>query len=74
MSRHKVPDAWDDDWEPEATTLPPAEAPKPQANTRMTKAERMALHEESNRKLWQSADTPDDQPQYLPATNHVSPA
>lgn len=102
MSRHKVPDAWDDDWEPEAATLPLEEAPKPQANTRMTKAERLALHEESNRKLWQSAyvkrahppktlaasylgtllmlletlpsDAPDDQPQYLPATNHVSPA
>ncbi|EJT73356.1 hypothetical protein GGTG_10200 [Gaeumannomyces tritici R3-111a-1] len=74
MSRRKVPDAWDDDWEPEGAPLPPADVPKPQANSRMTKAERLALHEESNRKLWQSADAPDDQPQYLPATNHVSPA
>lgn len=50
-----VPDAWDDDWESQADKIatepePPAPEPAPS-----TKAERLARHVESNRKLWESA-------------------
>lgn len=58
MSRskgEKVPDAWDDDdWEAQADRAakePPKQEPAPALN----KAERMELHRESNRKLWESA-------------------
>lgn len=51
----KVPDAWDDDdWEAQADRAakePPKQEPAPALN----KAERMELHRESNRKLWESA-------------------
>ncbi|GJC92312.1 hypothetical protein ColKHC_01138 [Colletotrichum higginsianum] len=56
-----VPDAWeDDDWESAADKLdggaPLQPEPEPQAP--MSKAERLAQHAESNRKLWESADSP----------------
>lgn len=53
----KVPDAWDDaDWETQADVAA-KEAPKekPGPAVALDKHERMALHRESNRKLWQSA-------------------
>ncbi|CRK13092.1 hypothetical protein BN1708_002456 [Verticillium longisporum] len=56
-SRNAVPDAWEDDWETQADkqeAQPTQEAPPPAP---MTKAERRAQHAETNRKLWESADT-----------------
>lgn len=49
-----VPDAWEDDWETQAdkATHEP-ESQEPQAP--LSKAERLAQHSETNRKLWESA-------------------
>ncbi|KAF1984803.1 hypothetical protein K402DRAFT_335881 [Aulographum hederae CBS 113979] len=66
-----VPDAWDDDWEAvadkqenepqnEETVLP----------VKLTKAERRAQHAEFNKKLWETAETP-EQPLFLAARNDV---
>lgn len=57
--RIKVPDAWDDDdWEVKAdqaaTAVPETEA-EAESQTSMTRAERLAQHAESNKRLWQSA-------------------
>ncbi|RYP92804.1 hypothetical protein DL770_001084 [Monosporascus sp. CRB-9-2] len=66
----KVPDAWeDDDWETQAdkaATEGSRDEPE-QPAAPLTKAERLAQHAELNRKLWESAESP--QPafhQYLP--------
>ncbi|RMJ10297.1 hypothetical protein CDV36_010083 [Fusarium kuroshium] len=59
MSKNKapVPDAWEDDWEAQADkALNEPEQSASQAP--LTKAERLAQHAEQNRKLWESADTP----------------
>lgn len=49
-----VPDAWEDDWETQADkSMPEPEKQEPQAP--LTKAERLAQHAETNRKLWESA-------------------
>jgi hypothetical protein len=50
-----VPDAWDDDWETQADRAAKEEAAHPAPAPVLTKAERLAEHAESNRKLWQSA-------------------
>ncbi|KAJ3564368.1 hypothetical protein NPX13_g7867 [Xylaria arbuscula] len=57
--RTKVPDAWDDDdWEVKADKAATA-APEPEveagSQAPMTRAERLAHHTESNKRLWQSA-------------------
>lgn len=63
--RTAPPDAWDDeDWETKADRAakePPKEEPVPA----LSKPERMTLHRESNRKLWESAYVPPPRP--LPA-------
>ena len=54
-----IPDAWDDDWEAEADKLtaePEAEPAAPAAP--LSKAERLAQHAETNKKLWESAYAP----------------
>ncbi|KAF4989391.1 hypothetical protein FDECE_14729 [Fusarium decemcellulare] len=52
-----IPDAWEDDWETQADKVAnEPQQPAPQAA--LTKAERLAQHAEQNRKLWESADTP----------------
>ncbi|ORY57537.1 uncharacterized protein BCR38DRAFT_84583 [Pseudomassariella vexata] len=58
LQRGKVPDAWDDDdWEAQADKTALQE-PKPEpAQARLSKKERLAQHAESNRKLWESAET-----------------
>ncbi|KAI2623024.1 hypothetical protein GGS26DRAFT_593874 [Hypomontagnella submonticulosa] len=66
----KVPDAWDDDWEAQADKAAAAETqedsePQPQAS--MSRAERLAQHAESNRKLWESAEAPPETFHYLAA-------
>ncbi|KAI4870366.1 hypothetical protein F4820DRAFT_253796 [Hypoxylon rubiginosum] len=60
-----VPDAWEDDWEMQADKAEP-EAQSSQAPT-MSKAERLAQHAESNRKIWESAEAPPDTFHYLAA-------
>lgn len=53
-----VPDAWDDDWELQADKAESiAEASREEAN--FTKAERLAKHAETNRKIWQNAEEPE---------------
>ncbi|KAI6782229.1 uncharacterized protein J7T54_002466 [Emericellopsis cladophorae] len=54
-----IPDAWDDDWEVQADSIDLRQpTPEPEAEP-SNKAERIARHVETNRKLWESADTPD---------------
>jgi len=51
-----VPDAWDDDWESQADKADAAAAAaKVEEEVKVTKAERLARHAETNRKLWESA-------------------
>ena len=51
-----VPDAWDDDWESAADKADAAAAAaKVEEEVKVTKAERLAKHAETNRKLWESA-------------------
>ena len=53
MAKKNVPDAWDDDWEAEAD-----KAAQEEVNAEpvlLTKAERLAQHAESNKRLWESA-------------------
>jgi hypothetical protein len=51
-----VPDAWDDDWESQADKADAAAATaKADKDVKITKAERLAKHTETNRKLWESA-------------------
>ncbi|TGJ84118.1 hypothetical protein E0Z10_g4657 [Xylaria hypoxylon] len=77
-----VPDAWDDDeWEAKADQAATAD-PKPDAVSQvpMTKAERLARHAESNKRLWQSAETPSEPFHFLaarsepPLTTEFKPA
>ncbi|KAI0172107.1 hypothetical protein GGR52DRAFT_573251 [Hypoxylon sp. FL1284] len=53
----KVPDAWeDDDWEVQADKAAAEEpAAQPSQPPQMSKAERLAQHAESNRKIWDEA-------------------
>ncbi|KAF7544791.1 hypothetical protein G7046_g9712 [Stylonectria norvegica] len=65
-----VPDVWEDDWETQAdkaVEAPPAPA-EPQEL--LSKAERLARHVETNRKLWESAETPQTF-HYLEANSNV---
>ncbi|KAI1386859.1 uncharacterized protein F4822DRAFT_328326 [Hypoxylon trugodes] len=82
----KVPDAWeDDDWEVQADKAAAADEeptstspPNPQAQ--LSRAERLAQHAESNRKLWESAEAPPETFHYLasradpPLTSTFKPA
>ncbi|KAL2168291.1 hypothetical protein VTG60DRAFT_210 [Thermothelomyces hinnuleus] len=62
----RVPDVWeDDDWEVLADRAAKEEPPKPEPQAPMTRAERLAKHAEEQRRLWQSAEAPDDPP-FLP--------
>ena len=58
MKKTPVPDAWDDDWETQADHAAHGELevePEPQVQVPLSKAERLAQHAESNRKIWNSA-------------------
>ncbi|KAK3937183.1 hypothetical protein QBC46DRAFT_366402 [Diplogelasinospora grovesii] len=61
---NKVPDAWDDDWEAQADRAAKDEQKQPEeeqeASATMTRAERLAKHAEMQRKLWESAEQPED--------------
>lgn len=51
-----IPDAWDDDWESQADKADrEAEEVKVEEQVRVTKAQRMAIHAETNKKIWESA-------------------
>ncbi|PMD48706.1 hypothetical protein L207DRAFT_575362 [Hyaloscypha variabilis F] len=57
-----VPDAWDDDWESQADKADAAVASataKADEEVKVSKAERLAKHAETNRKLWESAEEPE---------------
>ncbi|KAK4681627.1 hypothetical protein QC764_109050 [Podospora pseudoanserina] len=74
-NRTPIPDAWDDDWAPQADRLsktpaepsPPSPPPPPAP---LSKAERRAKHLEEQRRLWESAEAPEPTP-YLPITNPI---
>ena len=57
MSRKAaVPDAWDDDWEAQADKVDAeAERVKAEEQVKISKAERLARHAETNKKIWESA-------------------
>ncbi|KAI6708457.1 hypothetical protein PZA11_001209 [Diplocarpon coronariae] len=62
MSRSTaVPDAWDDDWESQADRADAVpKTTKAEDEVKLTKAERLALHKQSQKKLWETAyDSPD---------------
>ena len=51
-----VPDAWDDDWESQADKADvEAEKAKAEEQVKVSKAERLARHAETNKKIWESA-------------------
>jgi hypothetical protein len=51
-----IPDAWDDDWESQADKAESTiGTTKVEQEVKITKAERLAKHAESNRKIWQNA-------------------
>lgn len=51
-----VPDAWDDDWEAQADKVDAeAEKAKAEEQVKVSKAERLAKHAETNKKIWESA-------------------
>jgi hypothetical protein len=55
-NKNAVPDAWDDDWESQADKADAASATaKVDEEIKISKAERLAKHAETNRKLWESA-------------------
>ncbi|KAF2422365.1 hypothetical protein EJ08DRAFT_664839 [Tothia fuscella] len=73
MSKKKgaVPDAWDDDWEAQADKI--AADPQPQAEpVKLTHAERKAMHAETNKQIWEAAETP-NRPIFLQARSAVPP-
>ncbi|KAI0852896.1 hypothetical protein F5Y00DRAFT_258152 [Daldinia vernicosa] len=67
----KVPNAWEDeDWEAQADkaiTTEEESKSQPQPQPQLSKAERLAQHAESNKKLWESAEAPPEAFHYLAA-------
>lgn len=55
MVNKKVPDAWEDDWEPQADKAAIEEETARASRAPKTKAERLAEHAELQRKLWTEA-------------------
>ncbi|KAL2132521.1 hypothetical protein VTI74DRAFT_3711 [Chaetomium olivicolor] len=69
---NKVPDAWDDDdWEIQADRAAKEEPPKPEPQAPLSRAERLAKHAEEQRKLWEAAETPEEQNFFLPPANQI---
>jgi hypothetical protein len=51
-----IPDAWDDDWESQADQVDAeTEKAKAEEQVKISKAERLARHAETNKKIWESA-------------------
>lgn len=57
VKKAAVPDAWDDDWESQADKEDGGvQLSQPQEEeVKITKAERLARHAETNKKIWESA-------------------
>lgn len=53
-----IPDAWDDDWESQADKANAEPEPTKVEEAKITKKQRLALHAETNKKLWESAYAP----------------
>lgn len=54
--KNAVPDAWEDDWESQADKADAVAAPaKAEEPVKISKAERLAQHAETNKKIWESA-------------------
>ncbi|TGO79908.1 hypothetical protein BELL_0020g00450 [Botrytis elliptica] len=55
-----APSAWDDDWESQADAWDAAPTSKKavEDEPKISKAERLAKHAETNKKIWESAETP----------------
>ncbi|PHH68166.1 hypothetical protein CDD82_793 [Ophiocordyceps australis] len=70
MSKPLVPDAWDDDWEAQADQAQPSSLDAASSSAPLSKAERLTQHAEANRKIWESADSPQTF-HYLEASNKV---
>ncbi|KAL2261609.1 hypothetical protein VTK26DRAFT_3784 [Humicola hyalothermophila] len=67
----KIPDAWDDeDWEVKADRAAKELPRAPEPQVPLTRAERLAKHAEEQRKLWESADAPEQQV-FLPTTTPI---
>ncbi|CZR62063.1 uncharacterized protein PAC_11960 [Phialocephala subalpina] len=70
--RAAIPDAWDDDWESQADRADAAtEVAKAEEPVKLSKAERKTQHEESMRKVWESANEPEPTPFFLAARDNV---
>ncbi|KND95125.1 hypothetical protein TOPH_00156, partial [Tolypocladium ophioglossoides CBS 100239] len=65
-----VPDAWEDDWETQADTAAQQDAQQQTAQAPLTKTERLTQHVETNRRIWESADSPQTF-HYLEANSNV---
>ena len=55
VKKQDVPDAWDDDWESQADKIEKVAQPVPEVEPVLNKSQRLAMHTETNRKLWESA-------------------
>lgn len=53
--KNAIPDAWEDDWESQADKADAAAAPAKAEHVKISKAERLAQHAETNKKIWESA-------------------
>jgi hypothetical protein len=52
----ELPDAWDDDWESQADKAEAqAESSSGETQAKISKADRLAKHAETNKKIWESA-------------------
>ncbi|KAK3393626.1 hypothetical protein B0H63DRAFT_21992 [Podospora didyma] len=71
--KDKIPDAWDDDdWEAQADRIAKEPEPEPEApQVPVTRAERLAKHAEDQRKLWESAEAPSEEVNFLPPSNNI---
>ncbi|TEY40911.1 hypothetical protein BOTCAL_0414g00100 [Botryotinia calthae] len=58
--KSSAPSAWDDDWESQADVWDAAPRPNKavEDEPKISKAERLAKHAETNKKIWESAETP----------------
>lgn len=71
VKKAAVPDAWDDDWESQADKAKSiVETPDVSQEVKLTKAEKLAKHAETNRKIWQNAEEPET-PYFLAARDTV---
>ena len=61
-----IPDAWDDDYEAVIAKPPPLSNPE-----KISRSARRAAHEQANKKLWDSAERPEESFRYIPGPEPV---